>query len=138
MATNKTASLLPGLAIVDVRKPTGAAASKDPVKNFIGSVDKMVALVEKQKAGEDVSAIKRKMHWQKNGEWFVTVSYGGSPLDLGGGMSTVQAGKTLDDVLKVYEALKDNAAKNEDFQSAISAKAAEISARLHGKRGKRK
>jgi hypothetical protein len=141
MAKAATGSLLSLLNIVDEKKPAPQQMGKDPVKNYIAGLEEQIGFVKREIAGEPLPLTKsgkkpRLVYWKKGLEFFVSVQYGSVPMDLGGG-STIKAGKTLAEVEKVLNTLKEAAQKGE-LDEPIHAAAAAISKRLAGKGGRRR
>lgn len=133
-------SLLASLQITNEKKPNAQAAGKDPVVKFIESLDAQAVYVDKELKGEELPQTRggkmpKRTYWKKGLEFFVTVAYGNAPLDLGGG-SVVKAGKSLEDVKKVLNTLKE-AAKAGELDEPIHAAAAAVSARLAGRGGRK-
>lgn len=136
-------SLLGALKFTNEKKPGPQAAKADPVKKFAESLDAQLVYVEKELKGETLPTtnggkMPKRIYWKKNGVFFVSLQYGNAALDVGGN-SVVEAGKTLEDVRKVINTLKEYA-KNEDetLVDAINKAAADVSARLKNSRGKGK
>lgn len=139
--TMATKSLLAGLALVDAKKPVNAGAKQEPIVKFLEGVVRQIGYVNDEKAGKALvtegSKKPRLWHWKKTGTYFVSVYYGTAPLDLGNGMNTIQAGKSLDDVLKVLETIK-AAGEAGELTDKVNAAAEVVSARLGGKGGRKR
>lgn len=130
-------SLLASLSFTNEKKPSAGASSADPVRKFIESMDKQIAYVEMEATGQALPQKTRKIYWKKGLEYFISLTYGNVPLDFGSG-SNIKCGKSLEDVKKVMNTLKEVAkAEDETLVEAIHSAASSVSARLSGRGGRK-
>lgn len=117
-------SILSKLTVVAETRPNAQVKKGEYVDNFINNINKQIDNAKKEKGGIELPPRTRRSYWQKGNKWYVTVSYGSQPLDLGNGHGTIEAGKSIDDVLKVLAMLIEAATAGE-LTAQIEAAAAE-------------
>lgn len=126
--------LIKGLTVVDESRPQNVVGNA--IEKFIEVMKKQIGYLESEAKGEALPPKARKLYWNKNGQWYVQCSYGTEKIDLGGG-SAVKAGPKVEDAVKVFNTLIDNA--DGALKDAIHAAADKMSAKLTGrKKGTRK
>ncbi len=127
----------------DTRPKRADVQSRSPRDTIVSAIDVQLALVEGDLAGkpyqvtkqrsvgegdakkiESVVTSPRRTFWQSlSGDYLLSVTYGGLPLEFTKGHTSVVAGANLDTVKKTFTLLRDAAMRGElDVQAETAAK----------------